>query len=679
MRPKIFSNQNRPIPGQKGVKDLTFKSFLSTVAAVSCIFSLLLFYRLIILFMLDRYNVLFQFPLKSLASVLCFSYENGELYGLMFVYLSFFLGVSFYKRARRSVYALFFVLISLWITYRVFNVLHLFYSGWHMEKDFFTNITVTTLGMLLNINAVYIFLLIIVLVSIVFLLFKKMDYSGYSLNAKLKCITGISACLGLFVGATDLLTISCLHGTQCGVRVSDTGDPSGMLKVSTLYPVVAKLPERVLLSSLVAADGSSFSDNHPARISPRTAEKLRTFGIFFDPKRKYPLYKEHAFYDPLPYVNISTSAEKPNVVIFLMESLSARLLGVYGNKYKNITPNMDSFARESLIVRPFFNSSTITVNGVTSSLCSLYPSADRAWGANDDCLLCLPEILKRRGYHAYAIMNDRSMKLYWLRNYVHTFEDKEIRESLKEGYKSPFKTVVSDKQMFRFVNNQLKNRSLQEPFLMTVYTMDLHPPFHMPQDGSQYGDGKNILLNLVFNLDEAFGTFWEHFKKLPYAHNTIVVFTADHAMYPWVDYRKYFYGVETIREYDEIPFIIYDPTHRLPNHLDITSTQVDIVPSLLHLLNIDIPNPFEGHSVFGEMGRIRYPNILGSHPNIYFYRQNNENKVFRRGDYSCKGNEPLTDDTLTPCDYIEWLQFKEYLVKNNLIWNRNNPDDHVPW
>jgi lipoteichoic acid synthase len=448
-----------------------------------------------------------------------------------------------------------------------------------------------------------------------------------------------------------------------------------MLKMQTLYPAVSKLPERVLLSSLLHTNGLFY----PAGLSPATTEKLKTFGIFIDPKRKYPLYKEHTFYESIPYAKILPTAEKPNVIVFLMESLSARLLGIYGNRYENVTPHIDSFAKEALMVGPFFNSSTITVNGVTASLCSHYPSADRAWGSNDDCLICLPEILQKSKYHTYAIMNDRSMKLSWLRNYVQTFEEEEIKESLKEGPKGAIKTVISDKQVFKYVNKQLGDRTLQEPFLMTVYTMDLHPPFHMPQDGVKYGDGKNILLNLVFNLDEAFGTFWEYFRKSSYAHNTILVFTADHAMYPWVDYRKYFYGVDAVREYDEIPLIVYDPTHRLPHHLNVTSTQVDIVPSLLHLLNIDIPNPFEGHSVFGEMGRKRYPNILGSHPNIFFYRQNNENKVFRRGDYTCKGNENLANNTFTPCDYIEWLQYNEFLVKNNLIWDRKNPDVRVPW
>jgi hypothetical protein len=125
--------------------------------------------------------------------------------------------------------------------------------------------------------------------------------------------------------------------------------------------------------------------------------------------------------------------------------------------------------------------------------------------------------------------------------------------------------------------------------------------------------------------------------------------------------------------YDEIPFIIHDPTHKLPRELAVSSSAVDIAPSLLHLLDMDVPNPFEGLSVFDRNGRKGHKGLLGSHQYLFFYRVDSKDTLFGRGDIKCDGaggkaSSLDSRETFTACDYFDWWKYKRWLVKNNRIW-----------
>ncbi|MBF0345817.1 MAG: sulfatase-like hydrolase/transferase [Nitrospirae bacterium] len=661
---------------------------MTFIGAIIIVFGILIGFRLTAFIISDRFGMLLLYPYETLLTVLCLSYNAKELFYAFFFCLSFFVLTIVFKRAKNFVYAATLVFFSFWFTYRLFNLLHLYYSGWYIEKDFFTNITKTTLGMLIDVKISIVLFMIALLLYITYLVLKMIDCSMYTWKRQFSVLMISVSTILLFFLAMDTLTFMCLYGSMCNVTPFKTGKRSlfdkdkvmnQTLKLPNIYPIIARLPEDVLLSSMYPARHVNNNGKYPRKLMPHTAKKLEAFGISFDTRRKYPLYKDHVFHDPFPYAKTSNHAIKPNVIMFLMESLSARLLGIYGNRYKNITPNIDLFASESLVVDHFYNSTSITVNGITASLCSHYPSADRMLGFVDDEFLCLPEVLRTAGYNNYTIINDASVRLSWLHDNVISFEPQMIKDSLKEGYNSSFKTVLSDKQVLRYLVSTLSERVVKEPFFEIVYTMDMHPPFKMSLDSSKYQDGKNTMLNLVFSLDEAFGDFWRYFKDSPYARNTIIILLADHAMYPGTEYHDSFYGTDGIGTFDEIPLIIYDPIHRLPQRLDITSTQVDLPPSLLHMLDMGVVNPFEGHTIFGQKGRARFKNILGYYSNTLFYVENGRKKSFYLDRDHCSKKEIGTDSKLNVCDYVDWIDYMSYLTTNKLIWTKKNPDTLLPW
>lgn len=528
--------------------------------------------------------------------------------------------------------------------------------------------------MVFNVKAILLFVIIPVPVvfSLYYLLKTRLDYSSFNLPIRIGIFFSLSLIffIALLIGDRDLKSFN------VQMWLSD---------FRFRYPMTAQTPERFLLSSFANQASAQTGNDSGGNISASTKEKLATFfGVYINDKNKFPLYKQHVFLNKFPYTRLKDITQTPNIVIFAMESLSSRLLGYYGAPFPEISPNIDRFARESMVVSPIYNASSPTMLGLVSQLCSYYPGQGKgdfldSKGSMTFDLLCLPEILKKKGYHTYNItpgdpfyagqlpfMKANGMDMVDGALTIKKVLQEEPKGMVFKGY------TYSDHQIFAFLKERLKNQFFKEPFLILISSNDLHPHFQLPKDCKRYPQNDQPILHLVHNADAAFGTFLHYFENSVFSKNTILILTADHAFQPGVEYKRLFPN-QNLTAYDEIPLMIYDPTHTLPKKLDITSSAVDIVPSLLHLLNIDIPNPFEGMSVFDRSGRAKHQNILGSQHDYQFCRLFGLGFFFSRDDLACDdhlNNSILPDrkDVFTSCDYFQWMQYKTWLAKNNRIW-----------
>ena len=177
-----------------------------------------------------------------------------------------------------------------------------------------------------------------------------------------------------------------------------------------------------------------------------------------------------------------------------------------------------------------------------------------------------------------------------------------------EGFN--FKESINDLGIMVNLVNYLKEYdSENKPFFLSVSTIGTHP-------GPNDIEGK--LGKDIQKIDAAFGRFWNYFKKSRFYDNTIVVLTADHAIPPTVQYRKLI-GDAAFKNsfFDEIACIIFDQRYDLPKRFQTKASSVDLVPSILQLLDInDIRNPFLGLSIFSD--RKHYPSLLSAMMNFYY-------------------------------------------------------------
>jgi len=350
-------------------------------------------------------------------------------------------------------------------------------------------------------------------------------------------------------------------------------------------------------------------------VSELTKKELniaKKFNIHIDMNQRDPFEKKIIYTDTLAFPSLNET--KPNVIVFFIESLSSRLLGSYNDQMKSVTPNIDDFARNSMVVNGYYNHATPTAPGLYGQHCSLYPLLTYE-DMNQEVnplrylnLKCMPSYFTENDYSTQYFSHSRrhytniekNLKIWgyqksslW-RNLIHTYLK---GEELILGEAGP-----SDHQMLRGLTKHL-NQNIDEPFLIGLSTIEMHMGFKPNAvDGISYKEGENDTLNMMHNFDDAFKIFWDYFKNSKYYDNTIVVLTGDHTLYPNSDYKKVGGDNWIPSVYDEMALIIYDPIHKLPKSYKVDATSVDLAPTILHLAGIkkESANSFMGTSIFDK-------------------------------------------------------------------------------
>ncbi len=366
---------------------------------------------------------------------------------------------------------------------------------------------------------------------------------------------------------------------------------------------------------------------------------LQQFGLPINPAKRFPLLKDSIYESAPPFLR--NDLQKPNVILIFTEGFSARTASVYSDKYPKLTPNLEAFSRESMVVSNYYNHTAATYRGLHGGLCSLFPKYGALGGWLDSFenipktnYKCLTDILAGNGYKSYYLdphFTDTSGLDEMMTQLK--FDEVLNAEGLLHDYLNDEKSLrpswISDHQMYRSLVGLLAQRKEESPFFLTMYSVETHAWVDVVEDGVEYRNGKRNVLNTIHNTDHAFGEFWRYFKASEYADNTIIIFTSDHAHYysrPYTklmeayeetSYQKLFIG--------QIPMIIYDPGAKLPMTFDAEfATSIDLAPSLLHLLGIpNEKNAFVGTSIFEQGNRANIiPGIASYGESTYIVDQN---------------------------------------------------------
>lgn len=416
-------------------------------------------------------------------------------------------------------------------------------------------------------------------------------------------------------------------------------------------------------------------------------EKLKKFGLNYNPEQFSVAHKEQAFATsstrllPEQFDN-----KKPNVIIFFLESFSARLTDVYNPKFSDVTPNFDSFVADpdTTIFKNYYNSSFPTITGIMAQLCSYYPPTGHTEIATEKRfqthhLLCLPKVLREKGgynsaIYATAVDKDFANKdsIFGQMGIDKVYGKDELGKMITG---EPLGWGYTDHQIFPLLL-PLAREKLKEPFLLSYSSIDTHIPFTLSTDMPSYQDNSNAVLQSFHSTDDAFGKFWEEFKKSEYYNNTIVITVADHSVFASAYRSTYFPNIsEQHNEFDEQFFLVHIPNNVLPKEVNTLSTSVDFTPTLLQMLNINTDNSFEGHSIFDD--RDQYPELIGMYERALYINQSNKDGS-REIDYGVLGDINCTDadyntstsSPLTICELNQFYKWKRKMVEEGRFWDK---------
>jgi phosphoglycerol transferase MdoB-like AlkP superfamily enzyme len=223
---------------------------------------------------------------------------------------------------------------------------------------------------------------------------------------------------------------------------------------------------------------------------------------------------------------------------------------------------------------------------------------------------------------------------------------------------------VADEDLFNLSINELdKNYKTGKPFFTQIMTVSNHRPFTYPEGRIDIPSHTNQL-GAVKYTDYAIGKFIKESSVKPWFKNTIFVIVADHC-------ASSAGKTELPANRYHIPMIMYAPDIIRPQVFDKITAQIDIIPSILGLLDISYTSKFFGRDIFKvkkneewafistyeKLGFIRNGHLLILSPQ----KKIEQFKVSPNGDQIPeKINEILKEQA------ISFYQTASYLYKNKL-------------
>ena len=290
----------------------------------------------------------------------------------------------------------------------------------------------------------------------------------------------------------------------------------------------------------------------------------------------------------------------PNVVLITVESLSAEYLGAFGNP-QNLTPFLDKLSKESLFFSNLYATGTRTVYGLSSITLSIPPSPGNAIARRpeNDKLFSLGSVLNSKGYDSKFIYGGfgyfDNMNTFFSGNGYQIVD----RSNLSED-EITFANIwgVSDGDIFaRTLKESDESYAKGKPFFNMIMTTSNHQPFTYPAGKIEAPSGSGRF-GAVKYTDYAIGEFINEAKKHAWFDNTIFVIVADHT-------AGSSGKLDLTPDKHHIPMFMYAPKLIKPQVIDKMTSQIDLAPTLLGLMNMKYDSRFYGRNALHDGGEPR--------------------------------------------------------------------------
>ena len=278
----------------------------------------------------------------------------------------------------------------------------------------------------------------------------------------------------------------------------------------------------------------------------------------------------------------TVATNKKNVVIVIMESMSAAKMTRYGNP-NNLTPFLDSLANNSYSFDNFYSAGIHTFNGIHSTLFS-YPALFRQHPMTGIDMLKyngIANVLKKHDYSSiYFTTHDGqfdNVEGFMTANDY----DEVVSQANFPSDKIKSTLGVSDDYLFEFAIPKLNNLNNKgKPFIAALMTASDHGPYIVPEYFKP--KSKDLKKQIVEYADWSLRKFLNMASKQKWYDNTIFVFVADHGASMNAIY-------EMPLNYNHIPLIIYTPNIKA-RKIKNFGGQIDIFPTVMGLLNLPYTN-----------------------------------------------------------------------------------------
>ena len=298
------------------------------------------------------------------------------------------------------------------------------------------------------------------------------------------------------------------------------------------------------------------------------------------------------------------STKYPNVILITLDTTRSDRMDFLGSK-RGLTPNLDVFARESVVFPRAYSQAPLTPTSHSTILTGTYPQYHQVLIfpiplASD--MPYLPAILKDAGYSTAAFVGSIAVDFKWGTPGFERGFDTYDAGFTWETYSPKTRYQTVERRGAEVVAHALAwlSEHQQGPFFMWVHLFDPHDPYDAPEPyKSRYAkapyDGE------IAYVDSVMGKFFRQLKASGVYDDTVIALTADHGESLGA-HGEDTHGIFVYDETIHVPLVI-----KLP-HGDAAGKRIeervelaDIVPTVLGAAGIAVPEKVQGQSLLGFM------------------------------------------------------------------------------
>ncbi len=327
-------------------------------------------------------------------------------------------------------------------------------------------------------------------------------------------------------------------------------------------------------------------------------------------------------------MKVDTSAPRPNVLMIAFDNVRADRMSSYGGP-RPTTPNLDVLAQQGTRFTDCTAQAPYTPHSFSSLFSSLHvadlPVRERARQGKESIKragldayhVTLPEVLRDAGYFTGAVTRGWFTEAFGL---TQGFDWISYRK--RESPELPMVVRTSVRWL-----QQWKKRKSDQPFFLFAYTVDVHYPFmkgRPPEAHIFGGDPEGFTINrdtlTAYNnnragVDESDlqnalslydeGLYWadqdiqpllDELDALGLTENTIILFVSDHGE-EFGEHGYLSHGQSNFRTVVDVPLIVKAPGFPAQNVVTTPVMNIDIMPTVLDLCKVAIPEGVKGRSL----------------------------------------------------------------------------------
>lgn len=276
---------------------------------------------------------------------------------------------------------------------------------------------------------------------------------------------------------------------------------------------------------------------------------------------------------------------------------------------------MDEWFKQGALFTNFFATGTRTIRGLEALTLSIPPTPGQSIVKRPDNgkLFSLGRVLQQKGYDTAFLYGGRgyfdNMNSFYSENGYRIVDQTDLTSD-----EATFANAwgVSDDVIFnRTLKEADADHQNNKPFFFQIMTTSNHRPYTYPEGKIDIPSGKGRN-GAVKYTDFAIQEFIKAAKTKPWFDDTVFVLVADHCA---GSARKTELPVDKYH----IPLFIYAPKHVAPVANDTLSSQIDVAPTILGVLNLSYESQFYGKDIF-KMSKAEGRALVSNYQKLGLFR-----------------------------------------------------------